>query len=129
MPLKAQPQELLNLIDPQEEDLLIDDQEIVLGTPLDEDELENLSELREREKSSINHIVNSKFNKYDERQKEIKEIQLKDILKSKLFKGYINKGTILYNMVKKEQEELTQNVYVNPCSLTAVEGYHLIRTK
>lgn len=125
----ARSQELLNLISPEDEELLIDDQEIVLGNPLEEDELENLEILRGRDEETLNNILNSKFNKYDERQKEIVEIQIKDILKSKLFKGYINKGTMLYNLVKKKQEVLTQNVYVKAYSLTDIEDYHLIQNE
>lgn len=122
-------QELLNLISPEDEQLLIDDQELVLGSPLEEDELENLSELREREKKSVEEIVNSKFNKYTEKQKQVKQVQLEDILRSKIFKGYINKDVILYNMVKKKQEVLTQNIYVKAYSLTDNENYHLIQNE
>lgn len=122
-------QELLNLISPEDEALLIDDKEIVLGQPLDDEELENLSTLRDREKESVEQIVNSKFNKYDERQKEIKQVQLEDILKSKIFKGYINKGVKLFNMVERKQEVLTQNIYVKAYSQTDIENYHLIQNE
>lgn len=129
LPMKAISQELLNLIAPEDEELLIDDRELVLGKPLADDELENLNILREREQESINKIKNSKFNRYTERQKEIIEIQLEDILKSPLLRGYINKGTLLYNMVKKRQERVTQNIYVKAYSLTDIEEYHLIQNE
>jgi len=124
-------QELYNMLNPlEDETLFIDEQDIENEeVPLSEDELENLSELRETQLNSVNKILNSKFNKYDKVQKEVVKIKTEDILKSKTFRGYINKDTILYNLINKKQEVLTQNSYVNAYSLLDQEGYHYLQNE
>jgi hypothetical protein len=124
-------QELLNLInDDQDELILIEENDLTSDSLiLDETETEKLQELREQELESVNQIVNSKFKKYDETQKEVVRIKTEDILKSPTFKGYVNKGVLLYNLVTGKQEKLTQNAYVKAYSLIDSEGYYYLQNE
>lgn len=127
----AYAQELLNLVQEESDDLILIEEDDLSSDSLilNEDEEENLSILREKELDSVNQIINSKFNNYTETQKEVVKIKTEDILKSPIFKGYINKGTILYNLITKKQEKLTQNSYVKAYSLIDDEGYYYLQNE
>lgn len=127
----AQAQELLNLVTEESDDLILIEEDDLTSDSfiLDEDEEENLKVLREKELESVNQIINSKFNNYDQTQKEVVKIKTEDILKSPLFKGYINKDAVLYNLITRKQEVLTKNSFVKAYSLLDDEGYYYLQNE